>query len=74
MTDMKLRQVENDPNADIFSWIFNQIEDLPIINFFVPLLKMLTWQYAAVPWLISLILDMIMVLTGWIVINVIRGI
>lgn len=44
------------------SWIsntFDSLSDIPIVNLFVPLLKLLTFQYAEVPTIINIFLDMI---------------
>lgn len=58
---------------EFMSDAFGLASNIPIVNVFVPMVKMLTFQYPDVPNLFVIFLNLIMVLTGRVMYVMIRG-
>lgn len=49
--------------------LFDIGSDIPILNAFIPLLKMLTFQYVDVPPAITIMLDVIAILSAFVIVS-----
>lgn len=59
---------------NLLSDIFNIAEDIPLINVFVPLAKILTFQYNSyIPGFLTIILDVLAILTIISIVDFFRG-
>ena len=52
--------------------IFDILEDLPVIKYFVPLMKLMAFQYPDVPYYVGLFLNLIGILTVFVTIEIIK--
>lgn len=55
------------------SGIFNVLDDIPFIKAFIPLFRMMSFQYGEFPAIITIILDLFAIISGFIVLTIIRG-
>lgn len=72
LSDLEPNNPSNEEKGFVSS-LFDLASEIPIVNAFVPLLKMLTWQYTAVPVPISMILDVIAILSAFVLVSVFTG-
>ena len=64
----------DDKSGNFLSGIFDTLDDIPIIQLFVPLAKVLTFQYADdLPPAVTMILDMFAVITIFVLLSTVKG-
>lgn len=52
---------------DVLAFFVEGIDQIPIVNYFTPLLRMVTYQYADFPLILSAFLDLLMIISAYVV-------
>lgn len=62
-----------DYEKDWITQTFDTLDDVPMVNVFVPLLKILTFSTTSVPPYLTIILDMMAIFSAYVFVGLIRG-
>lgn len=64
----------SESSKNFITLLFDTLDDVPIVSAFVPLFRIMSFQYTdTVPFWLSIILDMSVVFTGYIMFSLVRG-
>lgn len=67
-------EINNGGHNKLLGWVFNTLDEVPLINAFVPLMKIMTYQYVSgIPGTVSILLNITIIISAYIVYAMIRG-
>jgi len=71
--DITVKNIPEKDTASILERIFNVLDNIPVVNVFTPLFKIMLFQYTdQIPYTVSILLSLITALSGFVLYGLIR--